>query len=269
MKRLRILVIGLLGLLLLGGCSFSNDSVAKTDDDLLNQIEERGEIIIATEGTWAPWTYHDEGENLIGYDVEVAQKIAKKLGVTATFVEGEWDGLFAGLDAKRYDVVINGVEITDERKEKYAFSEPYGYIKTAVIVKGDNREIASFEDLEGKRTANTLASTYAFLAESYGADAIGVDDLNQTIELLLADRVDATLNAEVTFVDYMKVHPEANLKIAALTDESALIAVAIRQGEENQSLQTAINQAITELRESGELTKLALKYFGKDIAWEN
>ena len=70
-------------------------------------------------GPWAPWTYHDESDQLVGYDVEVAQMIADKLGVKATFVEGEWEGLLAGVDAGRYDIIVNGVEITAERAEKY------------------------------------------------------------------------------------------------------------------------------------------------------
>ena len=130
-------------------------------DDLLAQIKERGSIIVAMEGTWAPWTYHDEDDNLVGYDVEVAQNIAEKLGVEVEFVEGAWDGLLAGLDAGRYDIMVNGVGVTDERAEKYNFSTPYAYNKTAVIVRGDYDEISSMEDLNGKKTANTISSTYA------------------------------------------------------------------------------------------------------------
>lgn len=99
------------------------------------------------------------------------QAIAAKLGVTATFAETEWDGIFAGLDSGRYDIAANGVEVTDERAQKYDFSTPYGYIRTALIVRGDNTDIQSFEDLKGKHTANSIASTYMTLAESYGATA--------------------------------------------------------------------------------------------------
>ena len=218
------------------------------------------------EGTWAPWTYHDEDDQLVGYDVEVGQLIAEKLGVEATFVEGEWDGLLAGLDAGRYDIMINGVEITDDRAEKYDFTDPYAYIRTAIIVDGDNEEITSYEDLEGKNTANTISSTYAELAESYGAQVTGVDDLNQTFELLLSGRIDATLNAEVTYYDYMKAHPEANLKVAALTDEASHVAIPLRKGGESDRLQEAINEALNELNESGELSELSMKYFGSDIS---
>ncbi len=236
------------------------------DKDQLAQILEKGQLVVAMEGTWSPWTYHDENDELVGYDVEMAKLIAQKLGVEAVFVEGEWDGLFAGLDAGRYDMVVNGVEITPERGEKYDFSDPYGFIRTAIVVDGDNDEIQSFEDLEGKNTANTISSTYAELAESYGAAVTGVDDLNQTFELLLSGRIDATLNAELTYYDYMKAHPDRNLKIAALTDEASLVAIPMRKGEDSASLREAVNEAIAQISQSGELTQLSEKYFGSDIS---
>ena len=94
----------------------------------------------------------------------------------------------------------------------------------------------------------------------------GVDDLNQTFELLQSGRIDATLNAEVTYYDYMKAHPEANIKIAALTEEASQVAIPMRKGEETASLRSAIDQALAELAESGELSRLSEKYFGTDIA---
>lgn len=235
------------------------------EEDQLARIRQAGKITVAMEGTWAPWTYHDEQDQLVGYDVEVAQKIAEKLGVEAEFIEGEWDGLLAGLEAGRYDIMVNGVDYTEERAQKYDFSVPYGYIRTAIIVNGDNTEIQTFEDLNGKITANTISSTYAELAEKYGAQTTGVDDLNQTIELLLQKRIDATLNAEVTFYDYMKVHPEADLKIAALTEEANHVCIPLRKGEDSKTLREAIDQAITELREDGTLSAISQKYFGTDI----
>ena len=248
-----------------GQSQSSREDTSTGSGDLLAQIQERGEIVIAMEGTWAPWTYHDENDELVGFDVEVGQQIAQALGVEATFVEGEWDGLLAGLDAGRYDIMINGVDVTEERAEAYDFSEPYAYNRTAVIVSGDNTDIAAMEDLDGKRTANTISSTYAEVAEGYGAEVTGVDDLNQTFELLLSGRIDATLNAEVTFYDYMEAHPEANLKIACLDPEATQVAIPFRKGEETASLREAVNQALAGMRESGVLSELSEKYFGADI----
>lgn len=237
-------------------------------DDLLAQIKERGSIIVAMEGTWAPWTYHDEDDNLVGYDVEVAQNIAEKLGVEVEFIEGAWDGLLAGLDAGRYDIMVNGVGVTEERAEKYNFSTPYAYNKTAVIVRGDYDEISSMEDLKGKKTANTISSTYAAQAEAYGATVTGVDDLNQTIELLLSKRIDATLNAEVVFNDYKKEHPEADVKIATYSDQVEEIAIPIRKGDDTVTLLDAVNDALDEMAKDGTLTELSEKYFGIDISKE-
>lgn len=281
MKKNRIgaflLSLSLLGTAVLAGCSSQNNSVAsqpsastpeqtESTHDLLAQIQEKGEIVIAMEGTWAPWTYHDENDELVGYDVEVGKAIADKLGVTAIFVEGEWDGLLAGLDAGRYDIMVNGVGVTPERQEKYDFSTPYAYNRTAVIVRGDYDEINSMEDLNGKNTANTISSTYAEQAEAYGATVTGVDDLNQTIELLLAGRIDATLNAEVVFADYQNAHPEANIKIAAFSDDVEQVAIPVRKSADTATLLEAINQALAELDADGTLSELSVKYFGTDIS---
>ena len=272
MKKNRIAVcllsLVLLGTAVLAGCSSqsNNQATAAASGDLLAQIQEKGEIVIAMEGTWAPWTYHDENDELVGYDVEVGKAIAEKLGVTATFVEGEWDGLLAGLDAGRYDIMVNGVGITPDRQEKYDFTTPYAYNRTAVIVRGDYDEIHSMEDLNGKKTANTISSTYAEQAEAYGATVTGVDDLNQTIELLLAGRIDATLNAEVVFADYQKAHPEANIKIAAYSDDVERVAIPVRKSADTATLLAAINQALAELDADGTLTELSVKYFGTDIS---
>lgn len=264
MKRLQWLA-GLLALVLAlglcGGCANG-----KTNGDQLTRIREQGYITVAMEGTWAPWTYHDEADQLVGYDVEVARALAEKLGVEARFVEGEWDGLLAGLDDGRYDILINGVGITPSRQEKYNFSTPYAYNRTAVIVRSDDTAIQTMADLKGKRTANTINSTYATQAESYGATVTGVDDLNQTIELLLAGRIDATLNAEGTYYDYMKAHPDAPIRIATLSDEVEQVAIPVRKGDGSAALLTAIDQALAEMDADGTLTRLSEKYFGTDIS---
>lgn len=91
---------------------------ASDTEALLTQIQERGELVAAMEGTWAPWTYHDESDMPAGCDVEAARLAAEKLGVEVRFVEGEWDGPLAGLDDGRYDIMVNGVGITPERSGK-------------------------------------------------------------------------------------------------------------------------------------------------------
>jgi cystine transport system substrate-binding protein len=239
--------------------------VADGEGDLLAQIKERGTIIVGTEGAWAPWTYHDENDELVGFDVEVAKAVAEKLGVEAEFVEVDWDGIFAGIDAGRYDTTFNGVEITDERSEKYDFTTPYAYIRTALVVSGDNEDITTFEDLAGKTTANSINSTYMLLAESYGAEVTAVDDLAQTMEMLTSGRVDATLNADVSVYDYLSQKPDTDIKIVALTDDASNVAAPVRKDASTASLKEAMDKAIAELAEDGTLSELSNKYFGSDI----
>lgn len=270
-------VMAAAGVLTLSGCSNSSGStaasgtaasVAPSAGDQLSNIQSSGKLIVALEGAWQPWSYHDESDTLVGYDVEVSRAIAEKLGVEPEYVESDWDSLFAGLDAGRYDMVCNGVEVTEERAKTYAFTTPYGYIHTALAVRKDNEDIHSFEDLKGKTTANSLASTYMELAESYGATVQGIDTLEETIQLLTAGRIDATLNADVSFYDYLNVHPEADFKLVAQTAEASHVAIPVLKSEDTAYLD-ALNTAIEELRADGTLKTLSEKYFGQDISSEN
>ena len=270
-------VMAAAGVLTLSGCSNSSTSTAASagassaagsSADQLTAIQASGKLIVALEGAWQPWSYHDESDTLVGYDVEVSRAIAEKLGVEPEYVESDWDSLFAGLDAGRYDMVCNGVEVTEERAKTYAFTTPYGYIHTALAVRKDNTDITSFEDLKGKTTANSLASTYMELAESYGATVQGIDTLEETIQLLTAGRIDATLNADVSFYDYLNVHPEADFKLVAQTAEASHVAIPVLKSEDTAYLD-ALNTAIEELRADGTLKTLSEKYFGQDISSEN
>lgn len=235
----------------------------------LAEVLEKGKIVVAMEGDWAPWSFHDMDTNeVIGFDADVARGIAEELGVEIELVEAPWESLLAGLDAGRYDMVVNGIEITEERGEKYDFSTPYGYIKTALIVRADNEEIKSFEDLAGKTTVNSIASTYMTLAESYGATATGVSTLNDTLQNVLDGRADATLNADVSFFDYMNQHPDAPLKIAATTEEASHVAIPIRKGEDEADFIAAVDAAIEAMRADGRLSAISETYFGSDITNE-
>ena len=116
-------VMAAAGVLTLSGCSNSSTSTAASSGassaagssaDQLAAIQASGKLIVALEGAWQPWSYHDESDTLVGYDVEVSRAIAEKLGVEPEYVESDWDSLFAGLDAGRFDMVCNGGKVGEE-----------------------------------------------------------------------------------------------------------------------------------------------------------
>ena len=248
---------------ILSGCQSGGSIQGQEGVDLLSQIQQRGVLRIGTEGTYSPNSYHDESGELVGFDVEVARGVAEQLGVKAEFVEAEWDSLFASMDAGRIDTVINEVEYSEERAEKYAFSDPYTYVHGALLVAADHPEIAGFDDLKGRRSAQNMTSSWGRMAESYGAEVVSVDTLTQCVELLTSGRADATLNAETAFYDYLKQHPEAPVTIVAMTDSTTSSLIPVKKN--NPELVEAINNALQAMRDSGELARLSEKYFGSDI----
>ena len=247
------------------------ESASDTEDtttDLLDVIKERGYIIVGTEGTWSPYTYHDEEGNLVGFEVEVAQIIADYIGVDVQYSETVWSSIFASLDAGQIDIIVNGVSYTDERAEKYDFSEPYNYSQYAILTLADNDEINGLEDISGKIAANNPTSTIGLFAEEYGAEFDDVEEMAQSISEVLNGRADLTLNTVVSFADYLKQHPENEdlVKIITVTDPEPNAYIPVVKG--NDKLVEAINEALEQAKEDGTLSALALKYFDVDTTQE-
>ncbi|MCB5202475.1 amino acid ABC transporter substrate-binding protein [Neorhizobium sp. T786] len=230
----------------------------------LDQIKSAGVIKIGTEGTYAPFTFHDASNELVGFDVEIGKAVAEKLGVTAEFVEGKWDGLIAGLDASRYDAVINQVGITEARKQKYDFSDPYIASKAVLIVRENNDEIKGFEDLKGKSSAQSLTSNFGKLAQDAGAELVGTDGFDQSIQLVLTGRADATINDSLSFLDFKKQKADAPVKIVAEKPDADYSGIIVRKGD--PELVAAINKALADIKADGTYQAISEKYFGQDVS---
>ena len=240
-----------------------------SSEDHLARIKAAGKITIATEGVWAPFTYHDETtDELVGFDVEVAAAIAEKLGVEADFKEVAFDGGLTGVTTGTFDMMANGVDVTDDRKETYDFTDPYAYDHAVVVTLATNDTITSFEDLSGLKTANSAGSTYEAMGKEYGATVSNVDTLGETMTLVLNGTVDATINANTSAQDYFNTTGTKDLKVAAIDPEVTMYAVPLAKGSDNDSLREAINKAIAELRADGTLSAISVKYFGADITAE-
>ena len=244
-------------------CLMMGFAAMAEEKDRLDEVLERGVLIVGTEGTYNPNSYHLETGELVGFDVEVARGIAAHMGVEVEFFESEWSSLFASLDSGRIDTVINEVEYNEDRALKYDFSQPYTFVHGALLVSADNDDIHSFEDLSGKKCAQNLTSSWGALAESYGAELVSIEAMQQSIQMVTSGRADGTLNAETTFYAFLQQQPDAQVKVAALTENTTSSLVPVVKG--NDRLLAAFNQALDEMRESGELTAISEKYFGADV----
>ncbi|GAA1497153.1 amino acid ABC transporter substrate-binding protein [Paeniglutamicibacter kerguelensis] len=230
----------------------------------LQQVKDAGVLKIGTEGTYKPFSFHEGGTGpLTGFDVEIATAVAGKLGVEPKFEETQWDGIFAGLDAGRFDVIANQVSITPERKAKYLFSTPYTVSTGVIVTKADNTDISSFADLNGKTTAQSLTSNWYQLAKDSGAKVEAVEGWAQAVTLLKQGRVDATINDKLTYLDSQKTKNDPSIKIAAETTDKSESAITFRKGSED--LVKAVDGALAELQADGTLAKISDKYFGADV----
>ena len=223
-----------------------------------------GTLKVATEGTFSPFSYYNDKNELVGYDVDVARAVAEKLGLKIEFLTAPWDAMLAAFDAGKADAVFNQVSITDERKKKYEYSVPYTVVYGAIIVHKDNNDIKGFEDLKGKKNADSATSNWAQVAKKYGAQNVTVDSFAKSMELLIARRVDTVVRDNTVFYDFLKQRPDAPIKIAAKLKDVDYSAAIVQKG--NKELADQISKALNELKAEGKLKEISLKYFGKDVS---
>lgn len=271
---LKKFVLGGIAALVLAACGGSEGgsgassapAQSAVSGSLIERINNKGTVIVGTEGTYAPFTYHDKDGKLTGYDVEVTRAVAEKLGVKVEFKETQWDSMMAGLKAGRFDVVANQVGLTSpERQATFDKSDPYSW-SGAVLVARNDSNIKSIADIKGVKTAQSLTSNYGEKAKAAGAELVPVDGLAQSLTLIEQKRADATLNDELAVLDYLKKNPNASVKIvwSAPADEKVGSGLIVNKG--NDEAVAKFSTAINELKADGTLKKLGEQFFGKDIS---
>lgn len=269
MKKTLTLILSLLLVIVLAACGSgkTNNNKSSTTNgstSLYNQIKKNGVMTIGTEGVYAPFSFHDKSGNLTGFDVDIAKEVAKRLGVKPKFIETKWDGMIAGLDAKRFDMVANEVSITPDREKKYLFSNPYIQSKAVLIVAKNNKTIKSFKDLKGKKVGQSLNSNYNQMAKSYGANITSVDGFTQSIDLLTSGRIDATINDSLSYLDLKHTRPDLPIKTVDAEKNATKNAFLLRKG--SGKLVKKINQALADMKKDGTYLKISKKYFGTDVS---
>ncbi|UOP05372.1 amino acid ABC transporter substrate-binding protein [Conchiformibius kuhniae] len=240
---------------------------AHPEGSLMERIEQKGTITVGTEGTYAPFTYHDESGKLTGYDVEVTRAVAAKLGVQVEFRETQWDAMLAGLKGGRFDMVANQVALTTpERQETFDKSEPYSWSGPMMLARNDETRISSLDDIKGLSAAQTLSSNYGEMAVAAKAKIVPVDGMAQALLLVQQKRADLTLNDSLALLDYLKKNPESGLKTVWQAGGDKKVGAGLVLNKGNGEALEKINAAMNELHQDGTLKKLSQEFFGTDVS---
>ncbi|MFJ8234220.1 substrate-binding periplasmic protein [Ureibacillus sp. NPDC094379] len=259
-------------ILLLAACSGNSGESAKANADsskatnstsALESVKEKGKIVIGTTGNYRPFSYMDSSNNLIGYDIEWGNIIAEELGVEAEYVTGQFAGLIPGLVANKFDVLLSGVNVTEERLKSVIFTEHYAKDGAVAVVQKDNNDIKGIDDLEGRIVGVNAGSAFEEVVKGIGTykELKTYPGASESFLDLGAGRVDLVAIGLPAAAEYINNSANGDqIKIVGETFDEKDIAVAAAPG--SQDLVEAISEIIQRKKEDGTYDELAMKYFG-------
>ncbi|MEK5070361.1 transporter substrate-binding domain-containing protein [Sporosarcina sp. FSL K6-1508] len=235
-------------------------------------IQEKGEIVVATSGTLYPASFHDsESKELTGYEVEIMKEIGKRLDLKIEFAEMGLDGMLTSLNSNQVDLAVNDIEITPEREEKFTFSEPYKYsFGTAIVRKSDHSGIESLEDLKGKKAAGAATSVYMQVGRDYGAEEAIYDNVTNDVYLRDVEigRTDVILNDYYLQKLALEAFPEFEIMIHPDIKYHPNVQAIIMK-KDNDELLKHVNDVLADMHTDGTISELAKKFFnGEDVSIE-
>ncbi len=215
-------------------------------------------LSVGTDGTFPPMEFENENKELIGYDIELGKELANEMGVNIQFTNISWDEIFNSLEDRKIDLIISSVTITDERKMKFDFSDPYLNAGQVIITKKTNEDIKSPLDLKDKKVGVQKGTTNELEAAKYTADTnvIRYDDFLVATKDLIEGKVDAILSDLPGAKGIVTSSPELKISSDPFTEEYYGILFRKDQTE----LRAKVNQALTSLRQKGILNNLKEKY---------
>ena len=249
-------------------------------------------IRIGTEGAYPPWNAKDESGKLIGFEVELAKWLCIYMKADCTMVEQDWDGMIPGLIMRKYDAIMAGMSITDERMKTINFSQGYAdEVASLAVMKGSDLEGMDTPEginltlggsdvkaalktltaaLAGKTIGVQTATIHQNFLESGDVGSVKVRTYKTQDEVnldLAAGRIDAALAAAVAFTDYAEKSGKAVVLVGPTFSGGAFgngVGVGIRK--DDTALLKRFNKAINQARKSGKISELAIKWFGFDAS---
>jgi polar amino acid transport system substrate-binding protein len=240
------------------------ENQTETSSDTLSQIKEKGTLTIGLDDTFPPMEYRNDKNELVGFDIEFAEALGKELGVEVEFAPSAWDGILPGLDAKRFDIVLSSMNVTEEREKQVDFVEYFGAGQIIAVASGNPLNIQSVEDLKGKVVGVQMASTGETAAESIeGIKEIKKYNTNTDVfNDMGLGRVDAAVIGEMVGRYYMTTRPGA-FEVLGESFQVQPMGIAVRKND--PELSDALEKAVQTLKDNGTLTEISQKWFDADI----
>lgn len=243
--------------------SKSEQSKKVTDGNTFENIKKQGVIKIAVDDTFPPMEYRDDQNKLVGFDIDLANAMSKELGVKVEFIPTAWDGILPGLDAKRYDIIMSSMNITDERKQKVDFVEYMKLGQVVAVKSGNPDKIQSKADLSGKTVGVQLGST----SESAAKEIKGIKELKtyngytDVFNDLGLGRLQGVIVAEAVGRYYKTTKPDA-FDVVGRSFQSLPVGIAVRKGDND--LEAALQKAVKTVKDNGAYAEVSKKWFGTD-----
>lgn len=245
--------------------TLDNSSAVSAEDQSLKKVKDAGKLILGLDATFKPMGYTDENNEIVGFDIDVAEEVCKRLGVELVKQPINWDTLTTDLNVGKCDCVWNGLSINEERQEKMNLSEPYMKNAMVFVVKGDST-VEKMSDLKGKKISVQNGSSAQTILESCEIkDDITISPIATNVEALQQLElgvVDAVFLDEVV-ADYEIKNSGKNYKKLAEGLEEEEYAIAFRK--DDQALRDAVQKTLSEMKADGKLAEISTKWFGSDI----
>lgn len=262
-----VLVFGLVSLVGCGNSEKTGDSNAKGGDSYA-KLENQGYVIMGLDDTFAPMGFRDENDELVGFDVDLANEVFQRIGLEVRFQPIEWTMKEAELNSGNIDLIWNGYSITEERKEKVAFTQPYLENRQVIITLADST-INTKADLKDKTVAiqnqssavDAVNTEPELVASFAGGEPILFDTNNEAFMDLEAKRSDAVVADEVLARYYIKKRGAEKFKVLAEDFGEEEYGIGVRK--EDAQLLAKVNGALDEMREDGKYEEIYQKWFAK------
>lgn len=267
MKKLSTLILVFISLCFLVACG----KKATSGQEKWEAIQKKGKLVVATSGTLYPQSYHDDNNQLTGYDVEILKEIGKRLDLDIEFKEMNVDGMLAAIQSGQIDVAGYSIEKDSKNAKKFLYTTPHKYSFGSMIVRqSDDSGVKSLEDLKGKKAAGAATTNYMRVAKKFGAELVIYSNVTNDVYLRDVEngRTDVILNDYYLQTMATKALPDMKVKVLdGLYYNPSQANFALNRS--NTVLQEKMNQALEDMRKDGTLKQLSEKFFaGQDVTEE-